>query len=59
MAQGISDLYYEMMYGAAEDLYSNSTMLLECLQLTCDDDMSAATLRLVYLKLMNSIDTNK
>ena len=31
IAQGISDLYYEMMYGAAEDLYSNSTMLLECL----------------------------
>jgi hypothetical protein len=27
--QGISDVYFEMMYGASEDLYSNSSMLLD------------------------------
>jgi hypothetical protein len=26
---GISDVYFEMMYGASEDLYSNSIMLID------------------------------
>lgn len=29
LLHGISDVYFEMMYGASEDLYSNSSMLID------------------------------
>ena len=64
LLHGISDVYFEMMYGASEDLYSNSSMLIdELLEIQVSSNIEesnfAGMLRLLFVKLFNNIDSEK
>ncbi len=64
LLHGISDVYFEMMYGASEDLYSNSSMLIdELLEIQVSSNIEesnfAGMLRLLFIKLFNNIDSEK
>lgn len=56
-ALGVSDLYFEMAYGAAEDLYTNATDLLEVMAEQDGDEKGV--LRLLLVKLFNAVDTSR
>lgn len=59
--QGTSDLLFEVIYGASEDLHSKSQDVLEQFFAVSDPKNSEAgkTARFLFVKLFNSIDSAK
>lgn len=53
---GVSDLFFEVLSGQGEDLHSKArSVLAEILKSNCSWEL----IRMIYLKLVNSIDTSK
>ena len=66
LLQGISDVLFEVMYGASEELHSKAVPVLSVLLDLSPEDPEAdpdqrlvKTIRLLMIKLFNSIDTSK
>ena len=53
--QGVSDLLFEVMYGASQDLHSKFEEILNCVL----DFQKTQMIRFLFLKLFNSIDAAK
>jgi len=64
LAQGISEVLFEMIYGAGQDLNSNASVIFEyLLKDQAEDDAYLQNFRLMtrilFVKLFNEIDTHR
>jgi len=59
--QGLSDTWFEVMYGAQQELHSKSSEILDMLLNTKAqfDEEKQFMIRILFIKLFNSIDTSK
>ena len=57
---GISDLLFEVIYGAAEGLHSKaSEVLSQVLKFDINNPKIIMLIRILFLKLFNEVDTEK
>ena len=58
--QGVSDVFFEVVYGASEDLHSKSAeVLAQLFQRRPLDIPFVRTVRFLFIKLFNAIDASK